>query len=413
MLVSSDEGKNKRRESIVPWPVEFNRKDRTNTAGKRSVTCRQFDDLTRFIRRLCRTGLLVYTDEEDRNGIKGKRILWSGITMLEVSNNVVKPIIEYHNVECSWSTFVNDEDVEPEIFISHSWQQKYRDFVSNYEHLKEGRGLTATSRVWICTFANNQFEVQLGKSLHKSPFHEALKYCKQVALFLDPTASALKRSWCNFELSICIDTPELRKFWEEVQKVFSEQSQTEKKCIKKIALEAMENPEMRPLIDKIDIRPLLFITPAGQVGTARVTSGRVLNALQGFKSCEAEAYGEPDRRRIMNHIAYNFLKEKTDAELKESEVKGLTEKDGKLVLADTEKSKSDRKRYGLGEKKKEYEYEEKLFTNTLDQFNKFDMSISILCEKELNRHMLRPAKKTGSSRSSRRRRDKILEKDCR
>jgi len=140
----------------------------------------------------------------------------------------------------------------------------------------------------------------------------------------------------------------------------------------------------------------------------------VLNALQGFRSCEAEAYDEPDRRRIMNHIAYNFLKDiRNDTALKQLEMKGLTEKDGKLVLADTEKSKSDRKRYGLGEKKKEYEYEEKLFTNTLDQFNKFDMSISILCEKELNRHM----KKTGSSRSiretsSRRRRDKI-EKDCR
>ena len=62
---------------------------------------------------------------------------------------------------------------------------------------------------------------------------------------------------------------------------------------------------------------LLFITLAGQVGTARVTSGRVLKALQGIRSSEAEAYDEPDCQQIMNHIAHNFLREKNDAELKD------------------------------------------------------------------------------------------------
>ena len=51
-------------------------------------------------------------------------------------------------------------------------------------------------------------------------------------------------------------------------------------------------------------------TPAGQVGTARVTFGQVLTALQGFRSFEVEAYDESNCQQIMNHIAYNFLKEK-------------------------------------------------------------------------------------------------------
>ena len=134
------------------------------------------------------------------------------------------------------------------------------------------RGLTASESVWVCTFANNQFELDLGESLDKSPFHGALKYSKEVALFLDHNGSSLGRSWCNFELSVTVDTEQNRQRWKKHKEkkengILEWEEELEESII--------GNEELDP-----EERPLYLITPAGMVGTARVTSGTVLKALK-------------------------------------------------------------------------------------------------------------------------------------
>ena len=197
--------------------------DPTMSVGERGLSCCQFRDLVRFTKRLCRTGLLRYEGHPRKPD--GSRILWSEITMYEVCNNVVKPVIAHLSPGggYSWSTLVNKGKAKrPRIFISHSWQERFDDFVASFEHLQLDRGLTATDAVWICTFANNQFEVVLGKMLDESPFYKALEHAMEVALFIDHNASALSRSWCNFELAVTTDTEWNRNRWAVRQELAGE-----------------------------------------------------------------------------------------------------------------------------------------------------------------------------------------------
>jgi len=141
--------------------------------------------------------------------------------------------------------------------------------------LELDRGLTASDCVWICTFANDQFELVLGKTLAESPFHGALERAQDVALFLDHTASALRRSWCNFELAITTDTPRNRRRWKAREDLagaegdlFTVDWQKVDRRLQEDAL-GVSDEEARPN------KPMLLCTPAGLVGTQRVTSGPV------------------------------------------------------------------------------------------------------------------------------------------
>ena len=219
--------------------------------------------------------------------------------MFEVCYNVVKPVIEYLNPEAaesgkgmSWSTLVNQgEPQRPQIFISHSWQQRFSDFVESFGHLQLDRGLAATDAVWICTFANNQFDLDLGKELKDSPFYSALEHATEIALFVDHAAFALSRSWCCFELAVATDTVRNRMRW----RVRGELARKDDVDLFDVAW-AKVDKQVRLKQITMDAgtsegdRQLLLCTPSGMVGTQRVTSGPVLKALQTLDSAKAEAF---------------------------------------------------------------------------------------------------------------------------
>ena len=376
---------------IVPWPKCQSSRDTLEEAdvGLRGITCRQFQELTGFVKRLCRTGLL-----QSRSG---QRVRWTSITMHEVCYDVIKPVIEKVCQErCAWSTLVNQGQArKPKIFVSHSWDESYQDFVDTFHHVKLDRGLTANDVVWICTFANNQFELDLGASLATSPFHGALKYAHHVALFLDHTASALSRSWCNFELAITTDSSWNRRRWATRQELA-----TEKGCdLFDVEWSDVEESLYRGrsssggqafASEEYDEKQLLLCTPAGMVGTQRVTSGPVLKALSNHKSSKAESYSDVDRRRIMNHIAYNYLRETSNpnAELKGVRVGecGTRYLDGETkVHIDTAPCRSSGK--------PEYAYEHNLSVEGpfAQQFKMLDDNVFIECTKALERRGLRPS----------------------
>ncbi|CAB9516854.1 Ankyrin repeat [Seminavis robusta] len=402
--------------AVLPWPpaADCHAIPESARVGQRGITCRQFQELTRFIKRLCRTGLLRYTSTYNTTK-EGERMLWTEITMFHVCYNVIKPVMEHLGQELAWSTLVNQgREQMPKIFISHSWEEHFVDFCSTFQHVKLDRGLTATDVVWICTFANNQFRLDLGARLSQSPFYGALEYVNHVALFLDHTASALSRSWCNFELAITTDNPENRQRWKIRKEIAKEQNCTvfqvdwSEVDIRILQLGRMNDSsrhqqEEEDGSDNKSQRQLLLVTPAGMVGTQRVTSGPVLKALATLKSARAEAFHDADRRRIMNHIAYNYLADKEEQSPAEDqkteciqehegehELIGLEKQNGKLVLSSGLES-SDRRRLN-GKPDYVHEYNLTSRGEQAERFKMLDESIFVECSKALERRGAPPPK---------------------
>ncbi|CAK9033974.1 unnamed protein product [Durusdinium trenchii] len=99
-------------------------------------------------------------------------------------------------------------------FVSHFWGTSFRHFVHSVrkhaESVRRGE-LRAMRRVpwteptyWICSFSNNQWEVEaeVGKSWDDSSFFKTLNCsdCLGTAMILDDEAMPLTRAWCLFEV---------------------------------------------------------------------------------------------------------------------------------------------------------------------------------------------------------------------
>ncbi|CAB9521248.1 KN motif and ankyrin repeat domains [Seminavis robusta] len=374
----------RKKNTVVPWPslgtAAKTLDASTNPAledavgvGERGITCHQLQDLTRFIQRLCQTGLLRYQNDANpqQQSTRGSRILWTQLTMFDVCYEVIKPIIVHLDRGlCSWSSLVNQgRRQRPSVFISHSWSEKYRDFVATLEHLQLDRGMTPTDVVWICTFANNQFQLDLGARLSKSPFYDALEFAQDVALFLDYTASALSRSWCNFELAITTDTPYNRLRW-KVRRVIAEKEN--------VGLFDVAMDKVDAYLAALDHRKKH--NSGGSTSDAGDTDD---DTLRTFKSSQAESFSTVDRRRIMNHIAYKYLAATTNHRTvsadevpsdEDRELEGLKmDSDGKLILADEQK----------------HAYESNLTSGPLaEKFQKLDENVFLECNKALERRGL-------------------------
>jgi len=109
---------------------------------------------------------------------------------------------------------------------------------------------------WICVYANDQWDVQLGEMLVSCPFYEALHGALQTILMVDKAATTLERVWVVFEMKATLDSGQELHAW----------------------------------------------TPVGQIGHT-VQSGPMAAALEHLKSNDAQASNPVDRRQIMNHIA--------------------------------------------------------------------------------------------------------------
>ena len=377
--------------ACTPWPTCIPAGVEA-PVGLRGLTVRQFKQTARFTKRLCRVGLLRYTTHP--HFAKGTRVLWTKVTMFEVCFNIVKPIIEQiagDGPKCSWSTLVaRGKEQRPRTFVSHSWEECFRDFVSTFEHLELDRGLTASDAVWICTFANNQFELVMGKNLSDSPFHGALTHAQDVALFLDHSATALCRSWCNFELAITTDTPRNRRRWKAREELagaggdlFAVDWQDVDRKLQHDASVASSGA-----VTDEQAKPMLLCTPAGLVGTQRVTSGPVLKALRSLLSSKAEATRDEDRRRIMNYVAHSYLTESAPTR----ELDGLEVHNGELALTNEEVTHADTRTGG----KQEFAHEHALATqpSTARKFRMLDESIFNECEAALERRGLHAPSKS-------------------
>eukprot|EP00913_Durusdinium_trenchii_P002248 g2077.t1 len=150
----------------------------------RAITIRQLNDLSIYLQRLCKAGLLRFTSEwSKRKGVElhGKPVAWSLLNMYIISEEVLTKVIRHYDPHCpdqtwySWVEFLNGgEPKRPKVFFSHWWGGHFRDFMQVAEHVRS--------------------------SLDSCPFVSGLLSCEHVVLVVDRQSGSLTRTWCAFEL---------------------------------------------------------------------------------------------------------------------------------------------------------------------------------------------------------------------
>jgi hypothetical protein len=274
----------------VPWDVALLQNRLRGEGGYRhpkenGITLVQLRSLQDYLKRLCKTGLLRHSSEfAAEKGLTGKALGWTLLNMHHINLEVIKKLIPSKN-SCSWIQIVSSEPQKPKVYVSHNWSQPFRDFMKAIE-LFQG---CATSQVdvgihdpfFICTFANDQWHVDLGETLVSSPFYLALSEAQQVLLMLDKVGSALERVWCVFELKTTLEKH----------------------------------------------MPLKISTPLGLVGDRDMSTLQVMETIKATDIRRATATNEVDQRQILNNIA--GVQEESGL---------IKDSDGKKYLEGTEKA---------------------------------------------------------------------------
>ncbi|CAK9007045.1 Serine/threonine-protein phosphatase 6 regulatory ankyrin repeat subunit C (PP6-ARS-C) (Serine/threonine-protein phosphatase 6 regulatory subunit ARS-C) [Durusdinium trenchii] len=122
-----------------------------------------------------------------------------------VTELIIKP--ETCKEGVSYSELINPRGLQVDYFISHHWAEDFGEFVQSVlRHAiiaaPELGGKWKDVVYWCCAFANNQHQIELGETLQKSPFYQALnsKNCKGTVMNLNQAATALDRIWCIYEV---------------------------------------------------------------------------------------------------------------------------------------------------------------------------------------------------------------------
>ncbi|CAJ1348254.1 unnamed protein product [Effrenium voratum] len=351
---------------LTPWALGKLPANISDPAS-RGISLLQIQELSAFIKRLCKTGLLR---EESQSSTEGCDWLhWEDIAMEEIASLIVKPAIRFLAAEISkddsdsrppentwsWVEIVAYGPQDPKVFVSFSLHSAFRDFMGSVNHLADDQGMTIRDNLWIGMFALEVVAPLQVFDLLNSPSFSAFAKSEATALFLDKHASILERSWCIFEMAIITDTAISRRRWKLREEIAAQQGcsmfdveeqkvlQLEKERYKdyrqpsndifqsengrldwQVRSELAEGgdpfsvpwEEVRERIrlmkqgGGIDAKPLLLCTPDGLVGTRRATSVPVLHALlHSFCCSKSDSADKAERRLVMNYIAQCYCEE--------------------------------------------------------------------------------------------------------
>merc|ERR1719247_2490115 len=120
--------------------------------------------------------------------------------MYIVVDRYLKPQCLAHGPNLSYSKLKNPDGLQISTFVSHTWLEPFRDFVSSLKI-----ALDPDEVIWVCSFALPQNEKQgieamLQKDLNHVPFSLALKHATKLVVVLDKGLSILQRAWCIYEI---------------------------------------------------------------------------------------------------------------------------------------------------------------------------------------------------------------------
>jgi len=104
---------------------------------------------------------------------------------------------------CSFAELVMDAPQDPVWFVSHWWGTPWRDSLAMLSFHSQVHELSEASPYWICTFANNQHNLEeLNTSdLLDTPFVRAImsSSCMGTVMLMNENAEPFRRTWCTLE----------------------------------------------------------------------------------------------------------------------------------------------------------------------------------------------------------------------
>jgi len=290
-----------RMKSYTPMPVEL-----------RGITLRQL--------RAINVNIVARCEKEGWVNYEGKPLTPETVTLYDVNKYIVLPFTK--NSQASFvETLPSTAGTQPpRFFVSHWWgepfvhtlaclEQFVEDFSknTNASHDAQGGGMTEDTPIWICIFANNQWNLDEAISIDPkdSSFTLALTgTCEnRVISILDAGGNVFARVWCDFELHLTF-TAQMKR------------SNTNKGSAGLWAVYTAHKHKFqaRSGLDPVD-RDAVGIISGGTPcdgGVARVTSLResyfptdLIRKSHTIKIELAEASRDSDRKHILNSIVRN------------------------------------------------------------------------------------------------------------
>lgn len=280
---------------------------------QRGITRRQLRAILANVRRRC--------VPEGWTNREGKNLQPSNVTLYDINKYIIKPFTKISQKSLVETLPSTAGTQPPRWFVSHWWGESVEDFMAcieqhghdfreNYmpRHTIRGAGVTSDTPLWICAYANNQWN--LYEASMDSPGDSAFVRAMEVANFrtltiFDQLAMVLTRIWCILELNMTLmmeskdsgngeTTNSLKRLW------------------------AVYTAHGHKFLDrhKVELdREAVGIVSGGvpsDIGVAAYTSAReshfpshLLFKSTNIKVEEANATVEADRNAILNYIIGN------------------------------------------------------------------------------------------------------------
>jgi len=190
--------------SEIRWSQRFAVPERYRCRGahvpdthRRGITLEQLEDLGSLIQQVLGGMDIIDPHPESSAG----RITWANVNLYHINELFVLQLTR--SERCSLVELIGQGVQDPRWFVSHWWGTPYRDTLSMLGFHAQSHALPATAPYWICTFANNQHNLEEldQRDLMQTPFARAIMSltCEGTVMLMNNTAEPFRRTWCTLE----------------------------------------------------------------------------------------------------------------------------------------------------------------------------------------------------------------------
>eukprot|EP00931_Biecheleriopsis_adriatica_P054841 TRINITY_DN32310_c0_g1_i1.p1 TRINITY_DN32310_c0_g1~~TRINITY_DN32310_c0_g1_i1.p1 ORF type:complete len:1005 (-),score=233.26 TRINITY_DN32310_c0_g1_i1:183-3197(-) len=182
----------------VPVPSRYKRGAvRVAETHRRAITLTQLNELGELVETV-----LQAVDVQDPNpNTNLGRITPANVNLYHINDLFVMPLTKAE--VCSFTEILMDGPQDPAWFVSHWWGTPFGDSLPMMNYHAQVHELPSASPYWICTFANNQHNLEeLNESdLLQTPFVRAIMSpsCRGTLMLMNENAEPFRRTWCTLE----------------------------------------------------------------------------------------------------------------------------------------------------------------------------------------------------------------------
>lgn len=170
--------------------------------ARRGITLGQLFQLEALVQSTFALWDILDTDAESPTF--GQVLELRSLAMHPLRSYFIKPLTS--TLKCSYVETMGVGEQVPQWMITHWWGTSFRTTIKMLQLHSKHRHVSGEARYWVCTFANNQWDLTTlnDGDILKSPFARAMlsSNCMGEVLLLDRQGTPLSRIWCIFELSI-------------------------------------------------------------------------------------------------------------------------------------------------------------------------------------------------------------------